>query len=368
MIYTWILIYAARHKHDKCPHKLQTTMAAVLPSPDVTPIPKFDNTLGALLIGGLAATALWGITCVQTFTFFMSGNKDRAFQKALVVFLFVLDTFDTVLNGHILYFYLVTNYVAPQAVAIPVWSLLVHVAATSVSNFIVRSAFTRRVYRLSNGNIPGTLWIASLSILDLCCGLIITAKAFSLTSFFGLTNGSVSRLMYLNFAAGTSSDLSVALALCYLLRGSRTGFQRTDSLITVLMMYAVNTGLIVALDATAGMLTFVFMPNNFIFVAFYLLLSKLYLNSYLAVLNVRQGLREKLDEPKSIHLSRIQTTVRWRNTVGYDPEGQRADSQPALAASKRDGGSTLDNSLDTNLSRAAEKDDFSEPLNMARAY
>jgi hypothetical protein len=70
--------------------------------------------------------------------------------------------------------------------------------------------------------------------------------------------------MYLNFAAGTSSDLSVALALCYLLRGSRTGFQRfvdashdfqtmiqnillrTDSLIRVLMMYTVNTGLIVA--------------------------------------------------------------------------------------------------------------------------
>ncbi|KAJ7649234.1 hypothetical protein B0H17DRAFT_1102534 [Mycena rosella] len=143
---------------------------------------------------------------------------------------------------------------------------------------------------------------------------------------------SLSSLMFLNFAAGTSSDLSVALALCYLLRGSRTGFQRTDSLIRVLMMYTVNTGLIVALDATAGMFSYVFMPHNFIFLGFYLLLSKLYLNSYLAILNARTGLREKLDDPKSIHLSRMRSTMEWRNGVGYSTEEQY--SQPALAISK----------------------------------
>jgi len=293
----------------------------------------------------------------------MGGAADGASQKALVAFLLVLDTFDTVLNGHILYFYLVTNYLAPQAILFPVWSVIVHVAATSVSNFIVRSVFTRRIYRLSNGNIPGTLWILSLSILDLCCGLIITAKAFKLKSFQELEG--LSSLMYLNFAAGTSSDLSVALALCYLLRGSRTGFQRTDSLIRMLMMYTVNTGLLVALDATAGMFSFVFMPNNFVFLGFYLLLSKLYLNSYLAVLNLRKGLRENLDEPKSIHLSRIQSTMQWRSGVGYDLEGQRSDSQPALAASKSNGEMTWDISLDAN--RVAEKDEeFVEPA--ARAY
>jgi len=50
-------------------------------------LPHFDNTLGALLIGGLVATALWGVTCVQTFAFFMGETKDRAWHKALVAFL-----------------------------------------------------------------------------------------------------------------------------------------------------------------------------------------------------------------------------------------------------------------------------------------
>ncbi|KAJ7080612.1 hypothetical protein B0H15DRAFT_856553 [Mycena belliarum] len=327
-------------------------------------IPHFDNTLGALLVGGMVATALWGVTCVQTYTFFMSCTTDRAWSKALIALLWVLDTFDTFLNCHILYFYLVTNYLAPQAIFFPVWSVIIHVAATSISNFIVRCAFARRVYRLSNGNIPGTLVIISLSLLDLSCGLAITGKAFGMQTYMQLD--SLSSLMYLNFAAGTSSDLSVALALCYLLRGSRTGFQRTDSLIRVLMLYTVNTGLIVALDASAGMLTYIFMPHNFIFLGFYLLLSKLYLNCYLAILNARSGLRGKLDGPKSIHLSRIQSTMHWRNEV--DLEQQNTESHPALRTSKSDGDATLQISpLDTN--RKEEKhQEYAEAPGTAMVY
>ncbi|KAJ7474697.1 hypothetical protein FB451DRAFT_274509 [Mycena latifolia] len=286
-----------------------------------------DNTLGALLVGGLVATALWGVTCVQTFTFFMSDATDRAWHKVLVAFLLVLDTFDTFLNCHILYFYLVTNYFAPQAILFPVWSVIIHVAATSISNFI-------------------RVCTPRLSAQQRECTWDTVDCAFSMHSYSQLD--SLSSLMYLNFAAGTSSDLSVALALCYLLRGSRTGFQRTDSLIRVLMMYTVNTGLIVALDATAGMFAYVFMPHNFIFLGFYLLLSKLYLNSYLAILNAREGLREKLDDPKSIHLSRLQSTMQWRHQVEYDLEQHRSDSQPALAISKSDGDTTLDISLGAN--------------------
>ncbi|KAJ7171124.1 hypothetical protein C8R46DRAFT_948188 [Mycena filopes] len=392
--YTWIPYVG----FSWCQQRPRTVMSTALPPSALPVLPKFDNTLGALLIGGLVATALYGVTCVQTFTFFMSGSTDRRLQKALVcspslhvlsitlihapqvAFLWLLDTFDAILNCHILYFYLVSNYLNPEAIGFPVWSIIVHVVATSVSNFIVRCAFARRVYRLSNGNIPGTVWLVLMSTLDLTCGIIITSKAFRIKTFADLI--ALSTMMYLNFASGTAADLSVALSLCYLLRRSRTGFarfvssihvsgsnqvqNRTDSLIHVLMMYAVNTGLIVALDAAAGLLAFVFMPTNFIFLAFYLLLSKLYLNSYLAILNARPNLRGRLDDPKSIHLSRMQSTMRWRNE--YDPEGQRMDSQPALAPSKSDGDTTLDVALEASLSRVTVVEKDTESVQVARAY
>ncbi|EDQ99821.1 uncharacterized protein LACBIDRAFT_315197 [Laccaria bicolor S238N-H82] len=290
-------------------------------------LPKFDNSLGALLIGGMVAMALWGVTCVQSYSYFTSPSKDRPFIKFTVAFLLILDTFDSALNTHILYHYMVTNYVNPFALLVPVWSIIIHVTITpgilqSLSNFIIRTMFALRIYRLSKGNRPLTGWIMAVSTTDLVVGLVITVKAaeenfgaipsvlWTLSPPFLLLV--LQFLMYLTFAVGTTSDLSLALALCYLLHRSRTGFRKTDSLIKVLILYTVNTGMIVALDASLGMIMYVLMPDNLIFLGIYLLLSKLYLNSYLAALNARRDLRDKGDDtPVSIHLSQISQTRRF---------------------------------------------------------
>ncbi|KAF7324970.1 hypothetical protein MKEN_00539400 [Mycena kentingensis (nom. inval.)] len=94
------------------------------PGAVVFQVPAMDDTLGALLVGGLLATALWGVTCVQAASFFLSNSADRKWHKALVGFLWVLDTFDTVLDGHMLYHYLITNFFVPQAILFPVWCAL----------------------------------------------------------------------------------------------------------------------------------------------------------------------------------------------------------------------------------------------------
>ncbi|KDR70204.1 hypothetical protein GALMADRAFT_255074 [Galerina marginata CBS 339.88] len=288
-------------------------------------IPRFDNTLGSLLVGGLLAMALWGVTCVQTYNYFTRTNKDRSFLKIMVGILWGLDTFDSALNGHILYFYMVSNYLNPLAIFKPVWSILIHVAVTSISNFMIRTMFTVRVFKLSRRNFLLTGWIMALSLSDLVVGITITIKAFKITSFPELSK--IANLMYLTFAVGTGSDLCLALALSWLLYGSRTGFRRTDSLIKILMLYTVNTGMIVAIDASMGLILYAIMPNNFIFLGFYLLLSKLYVNAYLASLNARETLRDNKDDMLSIHLSDI-------------PHSQRFDVESTLPAEKSTGSKT----------------------------
>ncbi|KAG6915311.1 hypothetical protein DXG01_012172 [Tephrocybe rancida] len=181
---------------------------------------------------------LWGVTCSQTFTFFTRNTRDGPLLKALIAFLWVLDTFDSALNCHILYFYLVTNYLNPLAIAKPIWSVIIHVAITSISNFLIRSMFAQRFYRLSKGNIIITAWIMAVSITDL-----EPASAGSATTTI-------------------------------ILRHLTNALTRTDTMVNTLMMYTVNTGLIVGIDAALGMITFAVMPNNFIFLGFYLLLSK----------------------------------------------------------------------------------------------
>ncbi|TFK59065.1 hypothetical protein BDN72DRAFT_851470 [Pluteus cervinus] len=294
---------------------------------------KFDTTLGALLIGGLLAMALWGVTCVQTYNYFTRGSRDRPAFKLMIGFLLALDTFDSTLNGHILYYYMVSHYLDPFALLSPTWSIIIHVAVTSISNWIVRSMFARRVWRLSNKNIVLTTWIMAISTADLVVGLFITVKAFGIQSFPDLSK--ISHIMYLNFAVSTVSDISLSLALCYLLRRSRTGFPKTDSILRILMLYTVNTGLLVAIDETVGLITYVTMPDNLIFLGFYLLLSKLYLNSYLAMLNARDKLRDRLDahDPVSIHLSQMTPAPSSRQRYSYPASDLTLDKhEPSSSA------------------------------------
>jgi len=155
--------------------------------------------------------------------------------------------------------------------------------------------------------------------------VVITIKAFTIQNFLQLHTLSVcllvdvlssfwalmivQNLFYLSFASGTSSDVLLALSLCFYLWRCQTGFPRTDNLIQALMKYTINTSVLVAwapvslfshqtcwiqifrLDALAGLITYITMPHNFIFLgkstqtsveedfwsfyeAFYLLLSK----------------------------------------------------------------------------------------------
>lgn len=273
-----------------------------LPTPAELGI-QVNNMLGALLVGGLLAATLWGVTTMQTFAYFDRYGKDRLSLKVFVAFLWVLDTLDSILTSHILYWYFVVNYLNPLSLSEPVWSIIVHVLITSITDVMIRGMFSRRVWQLSNRNYILTGIALAISLLDLICGITITVKAFQLGSFSELKT--ISTWFYLNFAAGFSGDLFVAVVLCYYLWQSRTGFQSTNSLVKTLMTYIITTGLLTSVDAALGMIFYIVMPNNFIFIAFYMNLAKMYINSYLASLNAREALRDRSDNMVSIHLTRV---------------------------------------------------------------
>lgn len=121
----------------------------------------FDFTAGRLL---MTFRRLYGVTCSQIYNFYIRRFQDPVYLKWTVciyherhrdtltmtfcdytsrsrssgmfpspglscsVFIStsrVLDTFDAVLNGHFLYYYLVTNHTDPTAMEKLVWSVIV---------------------------------------------------------------------------------------------------------------------------------------------------------------------------------------------------------------------------------------------------
>ncbi|KAL5520981.1 hypothetical protein ACEPAG_8903 [Sanghuangporus baumii] len=330
----------------------------------------YHNTLGAILIGGFVSIFLYGVTCLQVFIYYQRYPRDKRSVKNFVYLIWAIDSLDAALAVQICYYYLVSNYANPLAISSPVWSLKLHVLVTSVSDFIVRSLFVRRIYALSHGNKLIAVGILALSVIDLVVGIIITVRVFGIPTFAGLT--AVTNLFYLNFATNIAADMAVALILSYYLWINKTGSQSTDSLVVKLIIYTVNTGILTAFDALLGLIFHIAMPTTFVFIAFYLNLSKFYVNSYLASLNVRKTLLLSMKgqgtengDYASVHLSRdgspsiSQNMPTFRSVTATGLSVSMPESRLGYGQARFD----LDLEIGTGTSSSHSKGDVSTAVN-----
>ncbi|OBZ77094.1 hypothetical protein A0H81_03488 [Grifola frondosa] len=185
---------------------------------------------------------------------------------------------------------------------------------------------------------------------------------YKVFSYFELAK--ISWILYLSFAAVLTADFIIAISLCWLLARHRTGFQRTDSIIRILMLYSVNTCVITTIFAFYCRITvnpsphpfhplsltpkhpqFIKMPDNFVYIAFYFTIPKctsppslspslhpslslfstnaharhiVFLNSLLVTLNTRKHVR-KIGPSVSIPYSAISGT---RTAASADSAGK----------------------------------------------
>jgi len=115
-------------------------------------------------------------------------------------------------------------------------------------------------------------------------------------------------IMSVGMPAGALADVLIAAMMCWSLYRRRTGFARTDSIITTLMAYTVNSSLLTSLLAAAMAISFVVSSSSLIWLAFYWVMSKLHVNSLLAMLNGRDYVRDRSvssNQDKALNLSSI---------------------------------------------------------------
>ncbi|KAH0831946.1 hypothetical protein J3R83DRAFT_12832 [Lanmaoa asiatica] len=92
-------------------------------------------------------------------------------------------------------------------------------------------------------------------------------------------------------ALAAAGDVLITVFLCFTLQISRTGFQKSDTLITKLILFSINTGFLTSLCALASLVCISVWPHMWIYIAFYFCIGRLYCNTLLATLNARKGLR-----------------------------------------------------------------------------
>ncbi|TDL14783.1 hypothetical protein BD410DRAFT_796956 [Rickenella mellea] len=275
------------------------------PSLAIFTLPSLDDTFGAMFIGLLISTGLYGLLCLQCYLCFQQFPDDR-FAKWIQHR--SLNTLHTIVISHAVYGYLITNFSNPLALlegtcCITYFVQLVMIKCTlSVLNTL--SVTTRNVYYGGLVVILATVQFGSFQL-----------KAFSRLA-------QVKTTIVSSLAITVACDVIVTGILCFYLNRSRTGFKRTESLINNLMWYSLSTGLLPSTFATLQLITYLAMPNNFVNICISLFVGKLYSNSLLTILNGRASIRAKWelgDNVQEVQLSHLSSANGRRvNAAGKD--------------------------------------------------
>ncbi|KAK0435670.1 hypothetical protein EV421DRAFT_1986209 [Armillaria borealis] len=315
-----------------------------VPAGQPTKLPAFDNSLGALYIGSSLATVLYGVICVQTFLYITSNRTrfDSWAMKLLVFILFSkahlnlsgLDTTQQCLMLAGMYRFLITDYANPVALSTggPSSGLALATYDEAIvaicSILLVQLFFCWRVWTFSGSSLNLLIRIAiitisvSLALLNFVRATFQLAASYICLSIFGFRHHFFA-VNSPNFTVGhfisnegpadeqrisdDSESLPLAitgnekvrsrLALLLLYHGTNSSLfcYRSNHVIVILILLTVNTNLVTTLLSISALVTYLVLPNATIYGGIYLLLSKSYLNSFLAILNSRDFLQEKMD-------------------------------------------------------------------------
>ncbi|KAJ7122783.1 hypothetical protein C8R44DRAFT_875986 [Mycena epipterygia] len=274
-----------------------------------------DNTMGCALLGVISAAGLYGVSCVQTWYYFNRyGSTDHWYIKVLVGLVFAFDSIHQGLISHTVYWYVITNYSHPEALSTLVWSILLEVLFNGLIGLIVQSFLTMRVWRLSNKNIALTAVTASLVLAEFGCSVAFTIQSLQLSTWEELA-----KLKGLSMSVnvlGAAADLVIAVILVFYLRRSKTGFKKSDTMISKLIMFSVSTGFLTGICAVASLVSILIWGQTLIYVAFYFSLGRLYFNSVLATLNARKDILS--DDPEDLSFS-LQTLSKGPRNMSTRP-------------------------------------------------
>ncbi|KAI0648702.1 hypothetical protein C8Q79DRAFT_464516 [Trametes meyenii] len=254
-------------------------------------VPVLDNTFGAVLVGTALGLVLYGVTLHQSYRYSRMYPDDSRWLKTLVIWVVLLETVTSAWSMHACYFYLVKNYFNPAALRRGSWSIDLFPLASGVTMVSTQSFFVRRVWLIGHRFRPLMIFAVILCVVELAFLTASSIEALIIPTFEEYRR--VTWLVSTGSSMATAADLLLTTILIYSLHRSRTGIKRTDSMIDVMIVYSVNTGL---LTGILNVLTLIFAfsrPNELIYIGFGVVGTKSYANSLLAALNSRQYLAKR---------------------------------------------------------------------------
>ncbi|KAI0088633.1 hypothetical protein BDY19DRAFT_994011 [Irpex rosettiformis] len=255
----------------------------------MSPQSALELAVGPLLVLICVACILFGVFSAQVFFYWSTYDKDGPKLKAFVCFIWILEALHTAFCIHVMYFYFVTHFGDPvHGVNTIVWSCGITVILEVVIVSLTEGFYVRRIWHLAGKKS----WVVAGPTL-----LLIVRAFFSLYTVSFLykyetwanyrEHQTAQSFLWTAFSLGLVADFSITSLLIGLLRKKRTKFAATNMKVAKLMHYTINTGAL-TLIVSAAVIGTIGVKNSLLFGGMIEVVSKLYANSMLAMLNARK--------------------------------------------------------------------------------
>ncbi|KAF8514946.1 hypothetical protein BU17DRAFT_94035 [Hysterangium stoloniferum] len=247
--------------------------------------PPIVQLTGPLLLGHLFNWGLFGCLTVQSYIYYLAFPNDRTLPKVIVGWVVIIETLQTILSTRDAFRVFGTNWGNLENLNEIGWLWFSTPVLGSIITSTAQLFFGWRIYILSQKiYIPAVTIV--LSFVQCGAGLWGGIFAHQL-GLFSEVQIHASPITSAWLGGAALCDVIIAISMIYYLLKSRTGFHKTDMLLTRLVRVTVETGLICATFAILDLVLFLSFENNNYHLAPSIALSKLYTNSLLVALNAR---------------------------------------------------------------------------------
>ncbi|KAJ6606144.1 hypothetical protein DFH09DRAFT_2960 [Mycena vulgaris] len=252
----------------------------------------FDPTLtiGALEVGVLLSYVLFGVTTTQTYIYYGRFPEDSRALKSLVAFVWCCELAHVVCIGHTIHVMTVDDLGHPERLVRMPQPFMVAVMFSALIAAFVQGFFAFRIYCLSRLlYIPCLSW--TLSLVRLICSLVVFASGLYMNTLQEFEAQS-RRLLATIWSVSALNDLLIAGTLVHWLHRLRGNPEtRTAAMVDKLIAWTIETGVVTSAVGIATLVLFLVMPQNYVFLATFVIAARLFANSLLASLNSRASLR-----------------------------------------------------------------------------
>ncbi|PAV20218.1 hypothetical protein PNOK_0515200 [Pyrrhoderma noxium] len=261
--------------------------------PDDFGFGSIELVMAPLYLASVWSMGLWCLGTAQMYFYYSSYSKDPLWLKMHIFLIWTLNTLHQAFLIEVPYQYLIVNFGDRDAVAVLDRFLVASLLISAFACIMVQVIFVLRVWKLSNRNIPVTGYVLLLVLAQFAATCLYFGKAAVLTTFIDLKRAMpITRIVN---GISAAADGSIAIILVFLLHRVRTGFnKRSETAISRLIAFTINTGLVTGLCSLLALITGIVLPNTLVFMFFYVLIGRLYMNSLFATLNSRISIRNEI--------------------------------------------------------------------------